>query len=242
MHQSHQFLYFMTVFVFAFFTPLINTIVFVLQLMALISVLQASGAFSQNQTGIESAASSIAIIYFMISGYWTSEVTKNISTVLVSGTVGTWWFAPIEASSFCSSAVVDSFKRATTYSFGSICFGSLLVAILNVVIDAVKRLRRNRGCVLLSCVLTCLLSFLERLAEYFNKWAFVYVGLYGYDYMTAGKFSFKRNNKTSLLRSDHEVVLIGCSSFTFPTNPFICFRQECCQPFPGKRLVLYYHR
>jgi hypothetical protein len=175
------------VFVFAFLTPVINTIVFVLQLMALVSVLQASGTFSQDQTDIGSAASSIAIIYFMISGYWTSEVTKNISTVLVSGTVGTWWFAPLEASSFCSSAVVDSFKRATTYSFGSICFGSLLVAILNVIIDSVKRSRRSRSCALLSCVLTCLLSLLERLVEYFNKWAFVYVGLYGYDYMTAGK-------------------------------------------------------
>lgn len=183
------------VFVFAFLTPLINTTVFVLQLMALISVLQASGHYSQDQTDIESAASSIAMIYYMISGYWTLEVAQNISTVLVSGTVGTWWFAPIEASSFCSSAVVDSFKRATTYSFGSICFGSLLVAILNVMFDSVKRSRRNQGCVLLFCVLTCLLSLLERLVEYFNKWAFVYVGLYGYDYMTAGK------NVASLFRA-----------------------------------------
>jgi hypothetical protein len=29
--------------------------------------------------------------------------------------------------------------------------------------------------------------YIERIAEYFNKWAFIYVGLYGYGYIQAGK-------------------------------------------------------
>lgn len=29
--------------------------------------------------------------------------------------------------------------------------------------------------------------YIIRLVEYFNKWAFIYVGLYGYSYMEAGK-------------------------------------------------------
>ena len=37
------------------------------------------------------------------------------------------------------------------------------------------------------CVIRCIMLYVQRLVEYFNKWAFVYVGLYGYDYMTAGK-------------------------------------------------------
>ena len=43
--------------------------------------------------------------------------------------------------------------------------------------------------------------------EYFNKWAFVYVGLYGYDYRTAGKnvFNlFKSRGWTSIL--SHNLV------------------------------------
>jgi hypothetical protein len=42
------------------------------------------------------------------------------------------WFAPDEASGFCSKAVTDSGMRASTYSLGSICLGSLLTAILQV--------------------------------------------------------------------------------------------------------------
>jgi len=155
--------------------------------MALNTGLNLTGGFNEDPSDGGNTAAGIVMLLFSLSFYWTAEVVKNISTVIISGTVGTWWFSPLEASSFCSSAVVDSFKRATTYSFGSICCGSLLVAILNIIIDTLRRSRRNRSCILLFCVITCLLEILERLAEYFNKWAFVYVGLYGYDYMTAGK-------------------------------------------------------
>lgn len=103
----------------------------------------------------------------------------------MSGVVGTWWYSPVEASSFCSSAVMDSFKRAITYSFGSICFGSLVVAILSAINSLLRRAQRRCG--LLYCVIACIMQCIENLMKYLNKWAFVYVGLYGYDYKTAGK-------------------------------------------------------
>ena len=175
------------VFVYAFITPMLNLVIFVLQLMALVTLLNFTGAFEDEPSDASTVMTTIAVILISLSVYWTSEVIKNISTVIVSGAVSTWWFSPHEAQSFCSSAVVNSLKRAITYSFGSICFGSLIVAVINVVIDSLRRSQRNRNCVLLFCVITCLLEFFERIAEYFNKWAFIYVGLYGYDYMTAGK-------------------------------------------------------
>jgi len=102
--------------------------------------------------------------------------------------VGTWWFAPDEANALWSPAITDSFCRATTYSFGSICLGSLVMAIIQVLHQMVHEARRNNGRnSLLLCILECIVAFLERLAEYFNRYANIYVGLYGYEYMTAGK-------------------------------------------------------
>jgi len=48
---------------------------------------------------------------------------------------------------------------------------------------------RNNGDAnaLLACCANCILGCLESILEYFNKWAFVYVGLYGYSYLEAGK-------------------------------------------------------
>lgn len=108
--------------------------------------------------------------------------------VTVSGVIGTWWFAPQEAQSAFSPAIVDSFSRATSYSFGSICFGSLLVAMIQTLEQIVHTVRQqNQRNSIILCIVECILHFLQRIGQYFNKWSFVYVGLYGYDYLTAGR-------------------------------------------------------
>jgi Plasma-membrane choline transporter len=114
----------------------------------------------------------IVVALFLLSYYWTSEVGRNLLHVTVSGVVGTWWFAPDEATTFFSPAISDSFLRATTYSAGSICLGSLLTASLQVLHSICSHARRyGRGSLLL-CVLECLSRFLERIVAYFNKWAY----------------------------------------------------------------------
>lgn len=76
---------------------------------------------------------------------------------------------------------------ALTTSFGSICFGSLIVAIIQALRALANEARNNGDAGALACVAECLLGCLQGIAEYFNKWAFVYVGLYGYSYLEAGK-------------------------------------------------------
>lgn len=124
---------------------------------------------------------------FLLSFYWTHEVIRNVVRTTVAGTVGTWIFSPAEASSFCSSGITDSLTRSTTYSLGSICFGSLIVAVLQVIRNLLQSSAQNRRNGIVSCIAQCLLAFIEGLVRYFNKWAFVYVGLYGYSYLEAGK-------------------------------------------------------
>lgn len=41
------------------------------------------------------------------------------------------------------------------------------------------------------CIAECILACLASIVEYFNKWAFIYVGLYGYGYLEAGKNVFR---------------------------------------------------
>lgn len=38
-----------------------------------------------------------------------------------------------------------------------------------------------------ACIAECILGCLEALMEYFNRWAFVYVGIYGYTFTKSGK-------------------------------------------------------
>ena len=61
-----------------------------------------------------------------------------------------------------------------------------IVAIIQATRDIVRQMREQDDGIL-ACIAECLLGCLEALAEYFNKWAFVYVGLYGYSFIDSGK-------------------------------------------------------
>ena len=75
---------------------------------------------------------------------------------------------------------------------------------------------------------------MESILEYFNKWAFVYVGLYGYDYRTAGKKVFtllKARGLTSIL--SHNLVgrcllliSISIGLITGGLVALLCFTEE----------------
>lgn len=115
-----------------------------------------------------------------------ARVLQNILHVTVAGVVGTWWFAPEEANSSCSPSVKDSLGRACSTSLGSICLGSLLVALIQLLHSIVRNARRHNGGGILFCILECLVALIQSFMEYFNKWGFIYVGLYGYNYWEAG--------------------------------------------------------
>lgn len=124
------------------------------------------------------------IFLFLVSFFWVCQVIKNVVHCTVAGTVGTWWFIPGEAKSCCSSAVQNSYLRSVTTSFGPICFGSLIVAIIQATREIVNAMRTEENSLLL-CLIDCVLGVLEYLAEMFNKWAYIYVGLYGYGFIEA---------------------------------------------------------
>merc|ERR1719223_234828 len=134
--------------------------------------------------------------------YWTQQVTNNVLHTTVAGTTSTWFFDPVNAQGFCSRAIWDSLFRAETTSFGSICLGSLLVALVQTLRFIAKMARsqnrENRGsgegdaliaCIMacIFCCIDCILGLLQDAMEYFNKWAFIYVGIYGYPFFQAGK-------------------------------------------------------
>ena len=104
--------------------------------------------------------------------------------VTTAGVIGTWWFVPSEANGFCSKAIGDSFSRAVTYSFGSICFGSLLVALVQALRALEYYCRDNDDFQFLSCIIQCILGCLEGILENLNKWA------YGTYYFLAGRELF----------------------------------------------------
>jgi len=134
------------------------------------------------------ATSNIGVTFLLLVSYfWTYQVFCNTVHVTTAGTVGTWWFVPGEANGCWSTALRDSFCRASTYSFGSICMGSLLVAVVQALRMMAHQARQSEDMQLLACLIEFILACIQDIIEYFNKWAYVYVGLYGFGYIEAGR-------------------------------------------------------
>jgi hypothetical protein len=125
----------------------------------------------------------------LFSLYWGFQVLSNTLHFITSGAVSSWWFfGNPELNGYDGSrAVTDSFRRASTYSFGSICMASLLNTIAQI-LESLMNSRSNSDAVgLLGCVLACLLSCVRAWLEYFNSFALVYGALYNADYVTSGR-------------------------------------------------------
>mmetsp|Transcript_51375 Transcript_51375/g.124026 ORF Transcript_51375/g.124026 Transcript_51375/m.124026 type:complete len:480 (+) Transcript_51375:221-1660(+) len=126
------------------------------------------------------------LFLLFVSFFFTQQVMQGCIHVMIAGTVATWWVAP-EESGCCGKGICNSVIRTLTTSFGSICFGSLLVAIVQALRALANSARQNGDAGILACIAECILACLASILEYFNKWAFIYVGVYGYPYLTAGR-------------------------------------------------------
>lgn len=121
------------------------------------------------------------LFLLFVSLFFTQQVLQYSVHVIVAGTVATWWINPSE-SGCCSKGVCHSFIRTISTSFGSICLGSLLVAIIRALQMLANSARSNGDGGFLVCIAECILGCLASCLEYFNKWAYVYVGIYGMSY------------------------------------------------------------
>lgn len=129
------------------------------------------------------------VCFFVFVYFWVMQVLPNVLFVTTAGVTATWYFVGWE--NMPENPTWKSFCRATTTSFGSICFGSLIVAIIQFMRWLVESSRRDGDGGFLTCCLACLLSCLESIVRYFNTYAYVHIAIYGYDYITAGKHTFE---------------------------------------------------
>ncbi|KAG5465523.1 hypothetical protein CUR178_00228 [Leishmania enriettii] len=130
----------------------------------------------------------VAIGVLAFTLMWVSQVIPNVMHVTTSGLVATWYFAG--SNNMPRNPTLASFKRATTTSFGSICFGSLIVAIIQFLRWLVESSGSDYENGFLRCLLECLLRCLQNIVEYFNRYAFVHVAIYGCSYIEGAKRTF----------------------------------------------------
>lgn len=113
------------------------------------------------------------VVFITFAGYWISEWLKNTIHTTISGVFASWYFAPREPA---KGATRGAARRALTYSFGSIAFGSLIVAIINMLRQACSIAQQNAGgntaVEICFCLLRCLINLLNWAVQFLNRYAF----------------------------------------------------------------------
>eukprot|EP01083_Nonionella_stella_P031282 85641_1 len=142
------------------------------------------------------------LLFFLI--YWHNIVSINVAHVTACGVMGTWFYTDT-----VDGITKHSFTRAVTTSFGSICFGALIEAVIRALSAIVRHLqqqnRENMAVVVLLCMVRCILDCIGDIVEYINSYAFVYVALYGEPYLVSAKnvwAMFKSRGIEALVNDD----------------------------------------
>lgn len=135
------------------------------------------------------------LMYFQIFGFfWVSNFAIALFQMSVAGAMSQWYFTREDYSSIhLGSPAFKSFIHGLTYSFGSLAFGSLLVAIINFIQFLIAQARRASKTKFLSwafCLVECCFGCIESLVKFINKFSFVYIAMHGYHFVKASRCSF----------------------------------------------------
>jgi len=134
----------------------------------------------------------VLTVYLIFSFYWVSQVIKNVVHVTAAGVFASWYFLHGTVG-VPPNPTLGSLKRATTTSFGSICFGSLIVALLRTLRAVLSSIRadamrnENMAIVILAFIAECIVACVDQLIEYFNQYAYAQIAIYGKSYCRAAK-------------------------------------------------------
>lgn len=125
------------------------------------------------------------VLLMILMNYWTIDVLANIAHVTTCGVAAVWWFNKDRMV----NPTWNSYRYATTKGLGSICFGSLLVSIVQLIRAMVKaNASRTSVC---GCICLLIARFLEWLIRYFTAYTFVQVAIYGTGFWDSAKNTYQ---------------------------------------------------
>ncbi|THH19968.1 hypothetical protein EW146_g1298 [Bondarzewia mesenterica] len=139
------------------------------------------------------------VFYATFSYIWTSMTWGNVVIVtLAGGPFGSWYyFGPREQGTMPKHPTITSFIRASTLSLGSVAFGSLIVTVLEIIRLILQNVRNNANAdghpveVIFACCAECFIGCIEWMVQYFNRYAYIEIALYGKTYIAAAKDTWR---------------------------------------------------
>lgn len=167
-----------------------------------------------NDTSKASFKLIFTIMFLSFSKFYISDVLRNVIHTTVAGVYGSWYYMQSTFDGMPVNEGIGSLRRACTFSFGSICCGSLFVVLFQLIATMIQVVHFERVGII-GEVFIALFTFVAILVGYFNLYVYSYVGIYGKGIMESLKtvVQFFRQRGRHASRKDAVIVLsMNCLS------------------------------
>lgn len=137
------------------------------------------------------------LVLFNIFGFfWTTAFISAVFQMSIAGAIAKWYFSrDVHGFGNVGSPAFRSLGRAFTFSFGSLAFGSLLLAIIQFINFLLKRMknvqRGNAAARAVLCLVQCCVNCLLKLIEFIDEWAYIYIAMHGESFCNSARKSFE---------------------------------------------------
>uniref|UniRef100_A0AAY4B1N1 Choline transporter-like protein n=1 Tax=Denticeps clupeoides TaxID=299321 RepID=A0AAY4B1N1_9TELE len=148
---------------------------------------------------------------------WLVNFTIALGQCTLAGAFATYYWAQKKPADIPICPVFSSFARALRYHVGSLAFGSLILAVVQVVrivleyLDQKLKGAQNAAARFLLCCLKCCFWCLERFIRFINRNAYIMIAIYGTNFCTSAREAFYLVSRRS---ADSRECVIGFFFFT----------------------------
>ena len=138
---------------------------------------------------------SIYAQFFLLLGFlWTWQFLNGVLMTTIAGAVATWYFTR-DKRKMGATPVFSSFLRVCIYHLGSIAFGSLIIALVQLVRYILtyiqKKLgKKNKTLQIILCCCICLVWCFEKILKYITRRAYIEIAIHGRSFCASARAAF----------------------------------------------------
>ena len=152
-------------------------------------------------TGIKDFTSrSLGMFYYFLFGtLWVNAMLMAITVFVIAAACAVWYFSKSPGMRDLDSPIATGFWMAFRYHFGTLAFGSFILALvqfiqiifelLNRQVDAVGEGANCCYAAVVNCV-RCCLECIKRIIEFINKNAFIQTAISGKNFCSSASDAF----------------------------------------------------
>uniref|UniRef100_A0A673N9X3 Choline transporter-like protein n=1 Tax=Sinocyclocheilus rhinocerous TaxID=307959 RepID=A0A673N9X3_9TELE len=128
--------------------------------------------------------------------FWCANFVTALGQMTLAGAFASYYWAPKKPNDMPAYPLCASLGRSLRYHTGSLAFGSLILAIVQIIrvlleyIDHKLKGAENKFAKFLLCCLKCCFWCLEKFIKFMNRNAYIMVAIYGKNFCRSARDAF----------------------------------------------------